>query len=223
MRISVALALALVLVPALGLTGVGGAQAQPLAVSPVPIWGVVLGTIVIAGLLYLLVHGPDGGYYRYPYYGDYHRHYYHPGYRPYVGYYPPTAPVIFVAPAFVGTVLGIVFVSNLAYIVTRDSYGYLYRYPYYGPYRQYYHPPQYRTYPGAYVGVPYQSIPVRMGDSRWDAPVTRTPPGPDRPRILIPPATPPGPNWRGPRDVRCRDRAPNQPCPDNGQRGDSNR
>lgn len=218
MRVTVALLLAVVLVPTLGIAGVGGAQAQPPGVSPVPIWGVVLGTIVIAGLLYLLVHGPDGEYYRYPYYGDYYRYYYSSQYRPYFGYYPPTAPVIFVAPTLVGTVIGIVTLSNQPYIVTRDSYGYLYRYPYYGPYREYYRPGPYRPYPRTYVGVPAPNIPVRMGDSRWDAPVTRSPRAPGRPRILIPPATPPAPNWRGPRDVRCRDRGPNQSCPDKGPR-----
>src|SRR5579864_6246712 len=130
MRIPLALVLGIILIPALGLAGVGQVQAQPLQVSPVPIWGIVLGTIIVAGLLYLIVHGPDGGYYRYPYYGDYHRHYYRPYYRPYVGYYPVLAPVIFVAPPIAGVVLGIIVVNNLQYILTSDAYGHFYRYPY---------------------------------------------------------------------------------------------
>jgi len=58
-----ALILGIILIPALALAGVGQAQAQPLQVSPVPIWGIVLGTIIVAGLLYLVVHGPDDVYY----------------------------------------------------------------------------------------------------------------------------------------------------------------
>jgi hypothetical protein len=53
---------------------------------PPPIVGVVLGTILVGGLAYLLVHGPYG-YYRYPYYGPYYHHYYQPYYRPYYGPY----------------------------------------------------------------------------------------------------------------------------------------
>jgi hypothetical protein len=49
--------------------------------------GVVLGTIVVGGLLYLLVRGASGYLYRYPYYGSYYRHYYRPYYAPYLGLY----------------------------------------------------------------------------------------------------------------------------------------
>jgi hypothetical protein len=140
-------------------------------VSPVPIWGVVLGTIVVAGLVYLLAHGPDGGYYRYPYYGEYYRHYYHPEYRPYTGYYPASAPVITVAPVISGVVLGIVVIDNLQYILSRDAGGHLYRYPYYGPYRQVYYHPTYRAYRGPYVTTgAYRNAPVRQGEPHWDAP-----------------------------------------------------
>jgi hypothetical protein len=134
-------------------------------VSPLPIVGIVLGTIVVAGLVYLLVHGPDGGYYRYPYYGAYYHHYYHSQYRPYTGYYPASAPIISVAPALTGNPLGIVVVNNLQYILTRDSDDHLYRYPYYGPYHQYYYRSTYRPYTGS-----YQNAQVRQGDPRWDAP-----------------------------------------------------
>jgi hypothetical protein len=106
------------------------------AVSPLPIVSTVLGTIAVAGLVYLLVHGPDGGYYRYPYYGAYYHYYYHPQYRPYTGSYPASAPIITVAPAITGTVLGVVVVNDLQYILARDGGGHLYRYPYYGPYYQ---------------------------------------------------------------------------------------
>jgi len=185
MRIPVALLLAVVLIPALGLAGVGAAQAQPLQVSPVPIWGVVLGTIVVAGLLYLLVHGPDGAYYRYPYYGEYYQHYYRPSYRPYMGYYLAFAPVVTVAPVIVGTVLGIVTLGSLEYILSRDAYGHLYRYPYYGPYRQVYYRSYYQPYHGTFVmNGSYRSAPVRQGDARWDN---------DR-RILAPAYQRPGPN-----------------------------
>jgi hypothetical protein len=50
-----------------------------------PLVGVVLGTIVVAGLVYLLVRHSSGGLYRYPYYGPYYRNYYRPIYRPYYG------------------------------------------------------------------------------------------------------------------------------------------
>jgi hypothetical protein len=56
------------------------------AYVPVPsLAGVVLGTIVVAGLVYLLVRGHDGRLYHYPYYGPYYRTYYRPAYRPYSG------------------------------------------------------------------------------------------------------------------------------------------
>ena len=57
-------------------------------VTPVvapPLVGVVLGTIVVAGLVYLLVRHPSGVLYRYPYYGFYRRAYYRSVYRPYYG------------------------------------------------------------------------------------------------------------------------------------------
>lgn len=121
------------------------------------------------GLLYLIVHGPDGGYYRYPYYGEYYRHYYHPWYRPYTGFYPEAAPVIVVAPLIVGAVLGIVIINNLQYVLSRDASGHLYRYPYYGPYRQVYYRPTYAQYRGPYVtNGAYRNAPVRQGDPRWD-------------------------------------------------------
>jgi len=136
------------------------------AISPLPLVGVVLGTVVDAGLVYLLVHGPDGGYYRYPYYGDYYRYYYRAGYRPFTGAYPATAPIITVAPAITGVVLGIVLVNNYQYLLTRDGGGHYYRYPYYGPYRQHYYRATYRPYSGTFRA--YQSAPVRQGDPRWD-------------------------------------------------------
>jgi len=49
--------------------------------------GVVFGTIVVGGLLYLLVRGTSGYLYRYPYYGSYYRYYYRSGYLPYNGPY----------------------------------------------------------------------------------------------------------------------------------------
>lgn len=153
------------------------------AINPLPIWGTVLGTILVAGLLYLLVHEPDNHYYRYPYYGAYYRHYYHRGYRAYQGYYPESAPIVTVAWPISGVVLGTVEVNNYEYIMARDSGGHFYRYPYYGPYRQYYYRPTYRPYTGAYVNVVnvhnnvhvtnvvhVNNIQVRQGDPHWDAP-----------------------------------------------------
>ena len=62
------------------------APAPPQPSGPAPaITGTVLGTIIVAGVPYLLVQGPNGAFYRYPYYGDFHRMYYQPAYRPYVG------------------------------------------------------------------------------------------------------------------------------------------
>src|SRR5579864_8331823 len=151
-------------------TGPAAVIPDPAAgVSPLPIVGAVLGTIVVAGLVYLLAHGPDGGYYRYPYYGAYYHNYYHPQYRPYAGYYPASAPIITVAPAITGVALGIVAVNNLQYILTRDSGGHLYRYPYYGPYHQYYYRSAYHAYAGPNANV-YTNAAVRQGDSHWDAP-----------------------------------------------------
>jgi hypothetical protein len=208
MRISLLLVLAMILIPALGLAGVGQAQAQPLQVSPVPIWGVVLGTIIVAGLLYLLVHGPDGAYYRYPYYGQYYGYYYHSSYRPYTGYYAASAPVITVAPLIVGTVLGIVTLNNVQYILSRDAGGHLYRYPYYGPYRQFYYRPAYRPYQGAFVrNGDYRSAPVRQGDPRWDTDRRILAPANQRPQ--------PHPTYQQPQRQpnRTYQRSPQQPHP----------
>jgi len=163
-------------------------------VTPVPIWGVVLGTIVVAELVYLLVHAPDGGYYRYPYYGEYYRHYYHAEYRPYAGYYPASASIITVAPAITGLVLGIVVIDNAQYVLSRDSGGHLYRYPYYGPYRQVYYRPTYRPYQGTYVtSGAYRKAPVRQGEPHWDAPASvagHRPPGPQPVPVREPAPTP---------------------------------
>jgi len=139
------------------------------APSPLPIVGVVLGTIVVAGLLYLLVHGPDGGYYRYPYYGAYYHYYYRPYYYPYYGYFPALCPIIVVPTPIVGVVLGTIVVGTLAYLVSRDSAGNFYRYPYYGPYHQYYYRTAYQPYRGPYMNAVLDA-PVRQGDPRWDGP-----------------------------------------------------
>ena len=183
MRIPLALILGVVLIPALGLAGVTPIQAQSLQASPVPLWGIVLGTVIVAGLLCLIVHGPDGAYYRYPYYGEYYQHYYHPGYRPYTGFYPASAPVILVAPVIVGTVLGIVIINRVQYILSRDAYGHLYRYPYYGPYYHAYYRPTYRVYHGVYVANgAYLHAPVRQGDPRWDTDKRNLAPAYQRPQ-----------------------------------------
>jgi hypothetical protein len=187
MRIPIALILGVILIPALGLAGVAQAVAQPVLVSPVPLWGIVLGTIIVAGLLYLLVHGPDGVYYRYPYYGEYYRYYYRPEYRPYTAYYVASGPIILVAPTIVGDVLGVVVVGSLEYIVTRDAYGHLYRYPYYGPYRKHYYRAAYRPYVGPYVSA-YWSAPVRQGDRHWDADTRDLAPAYQRPQRQSNPA-----------------------------------
>jgi hypothetical protein len=230
MRIPMALILGVILIPALALAGVGQAQAQPLQVSPVPIWGIVLGTIIVAGLLYLLVNGPDGVYYRYPYYGEYYQYYYRPYYRPYIGYYVVSAPIIVVAPTIVGVVLGVVVVNHFEYILTRDAYGHLYRYPYYGPYRKVYYRPTYRPYVGPYVRT-YQSAPVRQGDRRWDTDTRNLAPAYQRPQPQRQPTyqqqqpqRQPNPNQNGGRDNSGGSRNPQekcghpqeQPCPDNG-------
>jgi hypothetical protein len=52
-----------------------------------PLAGLVLGTIIFGGLVYLLVRHSSGYLYRYPYYGSYYRYYYRPYYRPYTGPY----------------------------------------------------------------------------------------------------------------------------------------
>ena len=65
-------------------------------------------------------------------------------------------------------VLAVILIPALAeYILTRGVYGHLYRYPYYGPYRQYYYLATYRPYVGTYVRT-YQNVPVRQGDRHWD-------------------------------------------------------
>jgi hypothetical protein len=222
-----ALVLSVILIPALGLAGIGPTQAQPLQVSPVPIWGIVLGTIIVAGLLYLIVHGPDGGYYRYPYYGEYYGYYYRPHYRPYTGFYLASAPIIIVAPKIAGVVLGIVVVDHLQYILTRDAYGHQYRYPYYGPYHQFYYRPTYRPYTGA-----FHNAPVRQGDHHWDtdkrnlAPAFQRPQPHERPSPAYhQPQQQPYPSQHGGGGNSGESHNPQQkcghpqepPCPNNGQ------
>jgi len=136
--------------------------------EPLPIVGIVLGTIVVAGLVYLLVHDHDGYYYRYPYYGSYYRYYYRPVYRSYFGWYPALCPIITPPVAIAGIVLGTTIVGGLDYLVTRDRDGRFYRYPYYGPYRAHYYRPEYRQYTG-----PYRDAPLRQVDPRWDPPAYR--------------------------------------------------
>jgi hypothetical protein len=196
-RIAIAVALAVILVPSLGLAGVGHAEAQAVAVAvvtPVPIWGVVLGTVLVAGLLYLMVHGPDGGYYRYPYYGEYYRHYYRPVYRPYLGFWPSSALIVSVAPPVAGIVLGIVIVAGHHYILSRDPDGRVYRYPYYGPYRQVYYKPAFHDYHGTFVtSGAYRTAPLRQGDAHWDGDKRILAPDYQRPHPM--PAHQPQPNY----------------------------
>jgi hypothetical protein len=139
------------------------------AIAPLPILGTVLGTILVDGLLYLLAHESSGAYYRYPYYGAYYHHYYNARYGAYRGYYPSSAPIIFVAEPIMGLVLGIITVNNYQYLAVRDRDGQFRRYPYYGPYRSYYYQPTYRTYTGTYVNVSVRAS-VAEGDPHWDAP-----------------------------------------------------
>jgi hypothetical protein len=135
------------------------------AYAPLPIDGTVLGIVVVAGLNYLLVQGPDGQYYRYPYYGSYYSYYYEPYYQAYYGpYYPYLAPVITVPEAILGIVLGTVFVGGLLYLLTNYN-GHYWRYPYYGPYYHYYYRAGYHPYRGPSIG--YASAPVRQGDPHW--------------------------------------------------------
>ena len=136
--------------------------------EPLPIEGIILGTIIVAGLLFLLARDDDDHFYRYPYYGPYHRYYYRPEYRPYLGAYPPLAPVITVPQPVVGSVLGTTVVGGFEYMLVRDRDGRLARYPYFGPYHRHYYKPEYRPYHGQ-----YHDAPVRQGDVRWDAPVYR--------------------------------------------------
>src|SRR5579864_8784691 len=212
MRIFMALALGIILIPALGLAGVGQAQAQ--SVSPVPLWGVVLGTVLAAGLLYLMVHGPDGGYYRYPYYGQYYQSYYRPQYRPYTGFYSASAPTITVAPGITGIVLGFVVINGLQYVLSRDASGRLYRYPYYGPYRQVYYRSTYRQYDGDYVkNGAYRNAPVRQGDPRWDTDKRNLAPAYQRPQQQ----RQPNPSPKGGRGNSRGARNPRQQCGHSGE------
>ena len=142
-------------------TGQGmGAPVQQETVSPLPIVGAVLGTIVVGGLIYLIVRDGDQ-YYRYPYYGEYYHYYYNAGYRPYYGFWPATAAVILAAAAISGVVLGFTAIAGLDYLVVRGYDGHYMRYPYYGPYRARYYRPEYRAYAG-----PYRDAPVHYGDWR---------------------------------------------------------
>ena len=135
--------------------------------TPVPIWGTGLGTVLVAGLLYLIVHGPDGHYYRYPYYGGYYRYYYSPRYVQYTGFYPASAPLITVAVPILGVVLGTVIVGGTPYLVSRDPADHIYRYPYWGPYHQFYYRPAYRPYAGANART-YTKAEVRRGNPYWN-------------------------------------------------------
>ena len=141
------------------------ASYQQEAIAPLPIAGIVLGTIALAGLIYLLVRASDNHYYRYPYYGAYYRHYYRPEYRPYVGYYPVGCPVVFAAAAITGFVLGVTVFGGYDYLLVRDRDGRYERYPYYGPYRSYYYRPEYRAYAGSFRG----DAPVHYGDTHGTA------------------------------------------------------
>ena len=173
--------------------------------SPLPIVGIVLGTIVVAGLIYLLTHDHDGRYYRYPYYGAYHHHYYRPEYRPYLGPSPALAPIITVPPVVAGPVLGTCTVAGLDYLIARDRDGRFYRYPYYGPYRRHYYRAEYRPYYG-----PYRDAPVRESDPRWDDSVRQNV------RIHGQPARPdPGraPAWQSPPPQWNHDPRDNAPRP----------
>lgn len=171
-------------------------------VEPLPIEGIVLGTIIVAGLLFLLARDDDDHFYRYPYYGRYYHYYYRPEYRSYRGHYPAETPVITVPQRVAGSVLGTTEVSGLQYLVVRERTGELSRYPYYGPYHRYYYRPEYRPYRGRHPDAP-----VRQGDVRWETPANgdwhgnrgtpqfrgiggSLPMRPDDPR-MIPPAVPP--------------------------------
>ncbi|TMI79284.1 MAG: hypothetical protein E6H04_10830, partial [Bacillati bacterium ANGP1] len=140
----------------LGPVAVVPAPPPQVVAAPLPIAEIVLGTIVVAGLVYLLVRDNDGRYYRYPYYGPYYRHYYRPEYRSYFGPYPPLAPVIFVPAPIVGVVVGTVILGGFEHLLAR------------GPYHRYYYRPEYRPYTGS-----YHDASVRQGDPHWDAPAYR--------------------------------------------------
>ncbi len=186
-------------------------------VEPLPIEGIILGTIIVAGLLFLLARDEDEHFYRYPYYSLYHRYYYRPEYRPYLGPYPPFAPVITVPQPVVGAVLGTTVVDGLEYLAVRERDGRLARYPYFGPYHRHYYRPEYRPYHGQ-----YHDAPVRQGDVRWDGPVYRDghnhQEGPESHGAGIPApvrqsdprwSVPPGPN--GPADTRPNWKSPASP------------
>jgi hypothetical protein len=196
-------------------------------VSPLPIVGIVLGTIIVAGLVYLLTRDRDGRHYRYPYYGAYYHHYYRPQYGRYLGPVPGLAPIVTIPPVIAGPVLGTCAVGGLDYLVARDRDGRFYRYPYYGPYRQHYYRPEYRAYYG-----PYRDAPVRDGDPRWGGPVQQNvrlqgpPPYPDPGRAPAWQGAPP-PQWNhdprntasGPQAAPPRWTPPavqNAPAPHNG-------
>jgi hypothetical protein len=133
-------------------------------IDPLPIAGIVLGTIAVAGLIYLLVR--DGAhYYRYPYYGPYYSYYYSPLYQPYYGYYPPLAPILFAPAVITGFVLGFAVFDGLDYLIVRERDGRFARYPYFGPYRAHYYRPEYRQYAGP-AFASYRNAPVRYGDWR---------------------------------------------------------
>ena len=147
-----------------GSVAVANPPAPVVTIAPLPIVGVVLGTIAVASLLYLLVHDNDGHFYRYPYYGDYYRYYYRSAYRPYTGYWPQSAPVIVVPAPISGIVLGTTLVGGFEYLLARDHDGRVYRYPYYGPYHEYYYHAAYQPY-----GGDYHQAPLRQGDPHWTA------------------------------------------------------
>ena len=160
----------------LGPAAVAYPPAPVVTVAPLSIVGVVLGTVAVAGLLYLLVHDNDGHFYRYPYYGDYYHYYYRETYRPYIGYWPQAAPVIFVPASISGIVIGTTVIGGLAYLLARDHDGRVYRYPYYGPYHQYYYGSAYRPYAGD-----YHQAPLRQGDPHWTARANTTVQGQPKP------------------------------------------
>jgi hypothetical protein len=178
---------------------------EEVSADPLPITGIVLGSIVVAGLVFLLTRDHDGRFYRYPYYGSYYRHYYRPEYRPYFGGYPALPPIISPAPILAGIVLGTAVVGGLDFLVTRDRDGRFYRYPYYGPYRGHYYRPEYRPYSG-----PYRDAPVRQVDPRWEPPAYRNGPANYNP------------NWNGPRRDVPVQQGPQRWTPPGNQNGPAN-
>jgi hypothetical protein len=156
-------------------TAAAQATAAPVAapveasIDPLPIVGVVLGTILVAGLVYLLVRDGDH-YYRYPYYGSYYSYYYHPEYRPYYGYYPAVCPIVFAPALITGFVLGFSVFDGFDYLIVRERDGRFARYPYFGPYRAFYYRAEYRPYAGPFLAS-YRNAPVRYGEWRNNAPL----------------------------------------------------